>query len=267
MGSRPSIVRGNRRGAPVDHACGLHAVGYCTAESALVLRRETVTSRRSRATSQCSARSPVTSKRNDPVSPLSNGSCPRRPSSAMNCAVASATVTHSNRAMRPQPGRRIRTRHLFSSSISAMLGPRGSTGIGERTALFREARNRSASTTFDIPRRRCGSLQANRSTSLRSSSGTPTSRRRSISTATPTRPSIVPQRSGRQPGGGRPLFVPADTAKLGAPPPHSCGLPEGCPTGASNAARHTLWTLEIRASAGHLLLRLLLKRLVRLCRS
>ena len=29
-GSSPSIVRRNSSGAPVDHACGLHAVGYCT---------------------------------------------------------------------------------------------------------------------------------------------------------------------------------------------------------------------------------------------
>ena len=29
-GSRPSIVRSSSSGAPVDQACGLHAVGYCT---------------------------------------------------------------------------------------------------------------------------------------------------------------------------------------------------------------------------------------------
>ena len=29
-GSSPSIVRISKSGAPVDHACGLHAVGYCT---------------------------------------------------------------------------------------------------------------------------------------------------------------------------------------------------------------------------------------------
>ena len=29
-GSSPSIVRRSRSGAPVDQACGLHAVGYCT---------------------------------------------------------------------------------------------------------------------------------------------------------------------------------------------------------------------------------------------
>ena len=30
IGSRPSIVRRRSRGAPVDQACGLHAVGYWT---------------------------------------------------------------------------------------------------------------------------------------------------------------------------------------------------------------------------------------------
>ena len=30
IGSRPSIVRRRSSGAPVDQACGLHAVGYCT---------------------------------------------------------------------------------------------------------------------------------------------------------------------------------------------------------------------------------------------
>ena len=29
-GSRPSIVRSKSNGVPVDQACGLHAVGYCT---------------------------------------------------------------------------------------------------------------------------------------------------------------------------------------------------------------------------------------------
>jgi hypothetical protein len=30
IGSRPSIVRSNRSGVPVDQACGLQAVGYWT---------------------------------------------------------------------------------------------------------------------------------------------------------------------------------------------------------------------------------------------
>ena len=30
IGSSPSIVRRNSSGAPVDQACGLHDVGYCT---------------------------------------------------------------------------------------------------------------------------------------------------------------------------------------------------------------------------------------------
>ena len=30
LGSSPSIVRSSSSGAPVDHACGLQAVGYCT---------------------------------------------------------------------------------------------------------------------------------------------------------------------------------------------------------------------------------------------
>jgi hypothetical protein len=30
MVSSPSMVRSNSSGAPVDHACGLHAVGYWT---------------------------------------------------------------------------------------------------------------------------------------------------------------------------------------------------------------------------------------------
>ena len=30
MGSSPSIVRSSSNGAPVDHAWGLQAVGYCT---------------------------------------------------------------------------------------------------------------------------------------------------------------------------------------------------------------------------------------------
>ena len=30
VGSRPSIVRSRSSGAPVDQACGLQEVGYCT---------------------------------------------------------------------------------------------------------------------------------------------------------------------------------------------------------------------------------------------